>query len=87
MQFRPSPLNPNKQVHTKDPFVFLQAAFRWQSLIFFWHSSISKKKNWKEKKSSTTVVVKRVGYHIQFLNSYEVKKHHKNNEKLIVTLD
>ena len=22
VQFRPSPLNPNKQVHTKDPFVF-----------------------------------------------------------------
>ena len=38
-----SPLNPNKQVHTKDPFVFWQVAFRWQLWVFFWHSSISKK--------------------------------------------
>ena len=57
VQFRPSPLNPNKQVHTKDPFVFWQVAFSWQSWVFFWHSSISKKIG---KKNSTTVVVTRV---------------------------
>ena len=49
VQLRPSPLNPNKQVHTKDPFVFWQVAFRWQSWVFFWHSSISKKMGKKRK--------------------------------------
>ena len=55
VQFRPSPLNPNKQVHTKDPFVFWQEAFRWQSWVYFWHSSISKKKG-REKNNYAAVV-------------------------------
>ena len=55
VQFRPSPLNPNKQVHTKDPFVFWQEAFRWQSWVSFWHSSISKKKG-REKNNYAAVV-------------------------------
>ena len=45
--------------------------------------------NGKEKKNYTTVVVTRVGYHIRFLNSYEVKKYLVSCrcDKAIVNLD
>ena len=73
VQFRPSPLNPNKQVHTKDPFVFWQVAFRWQSWVFFWHSSISKKMGKKRK------ILQRKWFHESdntfIFNFYKMKKH------------
>ena len=88
VQFRPSPLNPNKQVHTKDPFVFWQVAFRWQSWVFFWHSSISNKKlERKEKFFNGSGYTSEI--YIRFLNSHEVKKHLViyHCDKLIVNLD
>ena len=73
VQLRPSPLNPNKQVHTKDPFVFWQVAFRWQSWVFFWHSSISKKMGKKRK------ILQRKWFHESdntfIFNFYKMKKH------------
>ena len=87
VQLRPSPLNPNKQVHTKDPFVFWQVAFRWQSWVFFWHSSISKKMGKKRK------ILQRKWFHeldnTFIFNFYKMKKHYVSYhcDKWIVNLN
>ena len=87
VQLRPSPLNPNKQVHTKDPFVFWQVAFRWQSWVFFWHSSISKKMGKKRK------ILQRKWFHESdntfIFNFYKMKKHYVSYhcDKWIVNLN
>ena len=69
----PSPENPFKHKHLKDPITFVQLAFGWHGRV--WHSLLSKNGNFKHSNQANNMLLYIIFIQLRFEANWLIPKH------------